>query len=101
MSQGPFLVVCSAGRPAFASALDEAQMFPVIEVSFADAAKAVAQVQPSAVLADMAGADPVCLAGEVKALYAGSRRSLLHCKYFSLQCQVHRCDLPAAGLTNH
>jgi hypothetical protein len=58
MSQGPLLVVCSAGRPAFASALDEAQMFPVIEVSFADAAKAVAQVQPSAVLADMPGADP-------------------------------------------
>ena len=58
MSQGPLLVVSSAGRPAFASALDEAQMFPLIEVSFADAAKAVAQVQPSAVLADMAGADP-------------------------------------------
>jgi hypothetical protein len=58
MSQGPFLVVSSAGRPVFASALDEAQMFPLIDVSFADAAKAVAQVQPSAVLADMAGADP-------------------------------------------
>jgi hypothetical protein len=58
MSQGPLLVVSSAGRPAFVSALDEAQMFPVIEVSFADVAKAVAQVQPSAVLADMTGADP-------------------------------------------
>jgi GGDEF domain-containing protein len=58
MSQGPLLVVSSAGRPVFASALDEAQMFPLIDVSFADAAKAVAQVQPSAVLADMPGADP-------------------------------------------
>ncbi len=58
MSQGPLLVVSSAGRPAFASVLDEAQMFPLIEASFADAAKAVAQVQPSAVLADMASADP-------------------------------------------
>jgi hypothetical protein len=32
-------------------------MFPLIEASFADAAKAVTQVQPAAVLADMAGAD--------------------------------------------
>jgi len=58
MSQGPFLVVSRAGRPAFASVLDEAQMFPLIEASFADAAKAVAQVQPSAILADLQGADP-------------------------------------------
>jgi hypothetical protein len=58
MSQGPLLVVSSAGRPAFASALDEAQMFPLIEASFADAAKAVMQVQPSAVLADMSNANP-------------------------------------------
>jgi len=57
--QGPLLVVSNAGRPSFASALDEAQLFPLIEVSFADAARAVAQVQPSAVLADMRGADAV------------------------------------------
>src|SRR5437763_3039004 len=55
--QGPLLVVSNAGRPSFATALDEAQLFPVIEVGFAEAAKAVAQVQPSAVLADMRGAD--------------------------------------------
>ena len=58
MSQGPLLVVSSAGRPGFASALDEAQMFPLIEASFADAAKAVMQVQPSAVLADTSNANP-------------------------------------------
>lgn len=57
MSQGPLLVVSSAGPPAFAAALDEARMFPLIEASLADAAKAVAQVQPSAVLADMQGGD--------------------------------------------
>jgi GGDEF domain-containing protein len=63
MSQGPLLVVSSAaGPPAFASALDEARMFPLIEANLADAAKAVAQVQPSAVLADMHGADPARLA---------------------------------------
>ena len=55
--QGPLLLVSNHGRPAFAAALDEAQMFPLIETSFADAARAVAQVQPSAVLADVSGAD--------------------------------------------
>lgn len=55
--QGPLLLVSNNGRPAFAAALDEAQMFPLIETSFADALRAVAQVQPSAVLADMSGAD--------------------------------------------
>jgi hypothetical protein len=56
--QGPLLLVSNNGRPAFAAALDEAQMFPLIETSFADAPRAVAQVQPSAVLADISGADP-------------------------------------------
>ncbi len=55
--QGPLLLVSNHGRPAFAAALDEAQMFPLIETDFADAVHAVAQVQPSAVLADMSGAD--------------------------------------------
>jgi hypothetical protein len=55
--QGPLLVVSHAGRPAFAPVLDEAKLFPVIEAGMADAAKAVAQVQPSAVLADLRGAD--------------------------------------------
>ena len=55
--QGPFLVVSNAARPALVSALDEARMFPVIETPFSDAARAVAQVQPSAVLADMREAD--------------------------------------------
>jgi hypothetical protein len=68
--QGPLLLVSDHGRPAFAAALDEAQMFPLIETSFADAARAVAQVQPSAVLADMSGADRVqfaALAAEIDA----------------------------------
>lgn len=55
--QGPLLLVSNHGRPAFATALDEVQMFPLIETSFADAARAVSQVQPSAVIADMNGAD--------------------------------------------
>src|SRR6185437_1268604 len=68
--QGPLLLVSNQGRPAFATALDEAQMFPLIETSFADAPRAVAQVQPSAVLADMSGADSeqfAALAAEIDA----------------------------------
>jgi hypothetical protein len=57
--QGPLLLVSHHGRPAFATVLDEAQMFPLIETSFADAARAVEQVQPSVVLADMSGTDGV------------------------------------------
>src|ERR1700760_1431370 len=55
--QGPLLLVSHHGRPPFAAALDDAQMFPLIETGFADAAAAVTQVQPSAVIVDMAGAD--------------------------------------------
>jgi GGDEF domain-containing protein len=55
--QGPLLLVSNHGRPGFAAALDDAQMFPLIESDFADAVRAVTQVQPSAVLVDMDGAD--------------------------------------------
>jgi len=55
--QGPLLIASNTPRPSFTSVIDEAQIFPVIETNFADAAKAVAQVQPTAVLADMQGAD--------------------------------------------
>ena len=55
--QGPLLIASNTPRPTFASVLDEAQIFPIIETGFADAIKAVAQVQPTTVLADMQGAD--------------------------------------------
>jgi len=48
--QGPIIVVANAERPAFASALDEAKLFPVIDLPLADAATAVVQLQPAAVL---------------------------------------------------
>jgi hypothetical protein len=54
--QGPILVVSSDAWPPFLTALDEAKMFPVIETGWADAARAVTQVQPAAVLAAMSGA---------------------------------------------
>src|SRR5215813_5829280 len=73
--QGPLLIVFNAGRPSFVSALDETQMFPVIESDFADAARAVAQVQPSAILVDMAGADHAQL--EMLARQIAARRPYL------------------------
>ncbi len=53
--QGPILIVSNAGRPSFARALDDAQLFPLVDASFAEASRAVAQVQPAAVLVAMAG----------------------------------------------
>jgi hypothetical protein len=51
--QGPIIVVATAERPAFATALDDAKMFPVIDTTLADAARAVEQLQPAAVLVAM------------------------------------------------
>ena len=51
--QGPIIVVSTAERPSFAAALDDAKMFPVIDTTWADAARAVEQLQPAAVLVAM------------------------------------------------
>jgi hypothetical protein len=57
--QGPILVVSNAGRPPFTAALGDANLFPMVDTGWDDAARAVAQVQPAAVLAAMPGAtDP-------------------------------------------
>ena len=53
--QGPVILVSAAGRPAFATALDQAGIFPVIDANWADAARAVEQLQPAAVVAAMSG----------------------------------------------
>lgn len=53
--QGPVILVSAAGRPAFATALDDAGIFPVIDAGWADAARAVEQLQPAAVVAAMSG----------------------------------------------
>ena len=51
--QGPIIVVSSGARPSFATALDEAKLFPVIDAEWADAARAVDQLQPAAIIAAM------------------------------------------------
>ena len=68
--QGPILVVSTARRPSFALALDETKLFPVIETDWADAARAVEQVQPAAVLAAMSEVDEADCAALAKRIAA-------------------------------
>jgi hypothetical protein len=69
MSQaGPILFVSNAERPALASALDEARLFPLIDSDWARAVRAVRQIQPAAILAVVSGAtdaEVAALAGKV------------------------------------
>ena len=60
--QGPILVVSTARRPSFAATLDLARLFPVVETEWAEAMRAVEQVQPAAVLAATSGTDGAGLA---------------------------------------
>src|SRR3982750_509410 len=60
--QGPILVVSTATEPSFAASPHVARLFPVVEVEWADAARAVEQVQPAAVLASIAGVADIKLA---------------------------------------
>ena len=60
--QGPTLLVASASRPSFGATLDVARLFPVIETEWADAARAVEQVQPAAVLVAASTIDQAGLA---------------------------------------
>jgi hypothetical protein len=68
--QGPILVVSSDGWPPFVTALDQAQMFPVIETGWADAARAITQVQPTAVLTATSGSTETRLAALAKQIAA-------------------------------
>jgi GGDEF domain-containing protein len=62
MSQGPILIVSNAGRPAFVRALDEAQLFPLIDTNLVDTADAIRTMQPAAVLVAAAGLSKADLA---------------------------------------
>jgi len=68
--QGPILVVSAAARPSFASALDDAKLFPVVETEWADAARAVEQVQPAAILTATSAIDEPRLAALAKQIAA-------------------------------
>ena len=60
--QGPILVVSTARRPSFAATLDVGKLFPVVEAEWADAVRAVEQLQPAAVLAATSETDAAGLA---------------------------------------
>jgi hypothetical protein len=68
--QGPILVVSTPERPSFAAALDEAKLFPVVETEWSDAARAVEQVQPAAILAATSGIDETGFAALAKQIAA-------------------------------
>lgn len=60
--QGPILIVSNASKPSFASALDVAKLFPIVETPSMEAARAVEQMQPAAVLVATADIDQTRLA---------------------------------------
>jgi hypothetical protein len=53
--QGPILIVSTAVPPPFAKALGEADHFPVLDIRWRDAPRAIAQVQPAAIVAEISG----------------------------------------------
>jgi hypothetical protein len=53
--QGPIIVVSTDGQPVLTAPLDDAKMFPVIETNWAEASRAVAELNPAAVLVAMSG----------------------------------------------
>ncbi|MEA3160921.1 MAG: hypothetical protein QOD95_2469 [Gammaproteobacteria bacterium] len=64
--QGPIIVVSSGETSPVAAALSETRMFPVVETIWSEAARAVEQLQPAAVLVSGdAGAEFEALAGQV------------------------------------
>ena len=51
LQQGPIIVVSDDRTPAFMAALGEGGLFPVIETTWAEASRAITQLQPALVLA--------------------------------------------------
>jgi hypothetical protein len=51
--QGPIIVVSTTRQPVFTAALDDAKMFPIIDTTWADASRAIAELQPAAVFVAM------------------------------------------------
>jgi hypothetical protein len=55
--QGPILIIGNNGRPSISAALEETGMFPLVDADWGNAVRAVSDVQPAAVVADMGGVD--------------------------------------------
>ena len=83
--QGPIIIVSTARRPSFASALDDAKLFPIVETVWADASRAVEQLQPAAVLTAMS--DAVGSSFEALAKQIGARQPYL--PLIAVDCGTH------------
>jgi hypothetical protein len=68
--QGPIIVVSTAERRSLANALSDAQIFPIIDTTWTDAAHAVEQLQPAAVMVAMSGTGEPGLAPLAKQIAA-------------------------------
>jgi hypothetical protein len=68
LQQGPIIVVSDDQQPAFMAAVGEGGLFPVIETTWAEASRAIAQLHPALVLAaasENAGAKLDLIAGQI------------------------------------
>jgi hypothetical protein len=87
--QGPIVVVSSGESSSLAATLSETKMFPVIETAWADAARAVEQLQPAAVL----------VSGDAGAGFAGLAMQVADMKpYVPLIAINPEASLPANAL---
>jgi hypothetical protein len=68
--QGPFVVVADRSAPDVVEALQAAGAFPVIETSWADAAAALASVEPEGLVLAEPCSDPACAKNYAQALDA-------------------------------
>lgn len=75
--QGPILIVSTGGKPAFASALHETKLFPVVDVEWNDALHAVDELGPGLVVAASSGM-------EISALQSLARRVAACAPYLPL-----------------
>jgi hypothetical protein len=53
--QGPILIVSTTQAPPFAKSLGDADLFPVLNIGWADAPRAIAQMRPAAIVAEISG----------------------------------------------
>ncbi|WP_407146121.1 GGDEF domain-containing protein [Bradyrhizobium sp. ORS 86] len=60
--QGPVLIVSATAKPSFAAVLDETKLFPVVATDWSEAARAIEQVKPAAIIAATEGVDYPTLA---------------------------------------
>src|SRR5579871_4877054 len=61
--QGPIVIVCDEKQPALCAVLDAAEIFPLVEVGWVEARRAVAQLKPVLVISAMAEAPNADLDG--------------------------------------